>query len=732
MKEYRYTEGDLNTNLSELASELVRELDLACRKVSIYSSAHPLSDKAIGRLFISLERVFRYKKYFNLHTVSGKIYALNILLKPTVFSDHILDFMQKNNVRSVLLESSIDINELTCFLDGFANRRPQMGARNPLAAYIDDKELVSATVDSEIGYQLFDNGRLFADDLPGGYTVRNVLMNMIGFDPERLFKIMSDDSPEPDQYVLEYDLDYYPSLVQYIYPEIISTIDSKALVKFISEKISECNDDDKSLINYLARFIGYHPDLSSISEEVETLLDQGNMTGEFLNDLKPADLEVVESTGKIDQFLYTIFNNELPGYELGEFKDQFERLIRTGRNNHIRSVVNILYSQLAAPQFELREKALILFRQLFESCRDLSADKILEYVISKLDEYICEEKETFEFSDLIWEISKICMSAKYDTCMDNLCDTLAKKRSQSDGIFTYESVAVKKAIEDLNRPEIIDSLLDELVQGPSSRIPLIRKVMVTIGSDEAAYALSTIISHEQRNVRMQVLKILGDMGKAALRVCTEIMKNNAYFHRSGDRRELPDEKWYIVRNAIFVLGSLNDPEGCRALGYRISDDDTRVRRNIISALEQIGGEHAGDLLLTIADDADREIREAAIIALGIIRQGDLVPELIDLSERHPSEIMNVIVVLGKIKNPDAKSYLMNILKDNDLQSKYTTGRSSRDDIRLACLKALGKIGDEESLEAIRSFNNSMTSTQKIFFGGSKLTKAAEDILNRKS
>ena len=74
------------------------------------------------------------------------------------------------------------------------------------------------------------------------------------------------------------------------------------------------------------------------------------------------------------------------------------------------------------------------------------------------------------------------------------------------------------------------------------------------------------------------------------------------FARDPQRHELPDDKWYVVRNSIFVLGSLRDPGGVAALRARIDDHDIRVRREIVSALEKIGGDEALDCLTLMADD----------------------------------------------------------------------------------------------------------------------------------
>jgi len=51
-------------------------------------------------------------------------------------------------------------------------------------------------------------------------------------------------------------------------------------------------------------------------------------------------------------------------------------------------------------------------------------------------------------------------------------------------------------------------------------------------------------------------------------------------------------------------------------------------------------------------------------------------------------------------------------------------------VKVAVLKALGRIGDSDSIKKIKEFDKSLSGTQKIFFGGSKINKTIQDILNR--
>jgi len=739
MRDTRYTESDLDINLNELIHETLREFFLAAKKASIYSSNHPLSQKAIGRAFMMLEKVFRYKRFLNLHIFDGHLHALNIRMRPSIFTENLLNFMQVLDLNDILLEDGLSANDLSIFLDRFVKRMPSSDFSNLMANYLTDNKVETIRVNSEIGYDIFENCPVMRGDLIGDFSLRAVLGQLLGDDYGRLANMLSDKELPFDEYFARYRHDYHPALAAYLIPEKLSTMPAENIKKRLIETVSggtdtqnkELSDSGRIRLKEFISALNYHPDREKILESLGSdLVGNGLDKSSYASVLPEASAIKVESSERIDQFLNTTFNKALPGYDLDDFRDIFGRLLRTGQQGKVKAVINILLNYLAGPNLDLRQKALVLFKHALAVYPKSMATYMIEYIVEKTGEYIKAGKETFEYSDLIWELSKITLAEKRYDYLSRICDILSEKRSRQAGIWSYESVAVKKAVEEFNRREVIEQLVHDLVHGKHTEHVYIRNILITIGTEEAALALSSIISHESRSVRQNVLKILSEMGKASLKVFTNILNDSAYFEREESKRELPDDKWYVVRNSIFVLGSLRDPEGCRALRVRINDPDTRVRRAIVQSLEKISGDSASDLLLVLADDEDREIRESAIIAIGLIGNSDVAPELIELANQRRSDIICIINSLGRLGGSETKHFFGKLLNDQQMQSQFTSGRSSRDDLKMATIRALGRIGDRESMKKIKEFNNSLSTSQKILFGASKLSKAAEEILSR--
>ncbi len=741
MRKSNYTEKDLNTNLSELAHEILRELFIAAKKVSVYSSSHPLSRKAIGGPFMLMDKIFNFKKYFNMHISSGHLHLLNIRVKQSTFAEQIMDYMQILDIHDILFEDGMTADQLAMFLERFVKRLPATDYQNLMVTHLAKNKIDTIHINSETGFRLFENGRRFRAELIADFSVRSIVSQSFSDDLENLSNLLADEYLPVGEFIARHNIDYYYDLVAYLIPEIISSMEAGDILGLLSKRVADSlgnvsNSDspERVELNELKNLItalNYHAEREDIIAKLGDVFVEYNISKEILTLLLPETSVIkIESSEEIDQFLYVTFNKVLPGHRLEDFPDLFGRLLRTGQQSKAKSVVNILVNHLAGSDLDLREKALILLRSVLGTYKRATADFLGLHIIEKLNEYISEGNETFEFSDMIWEFAQIALSGRDYKSLSAICDILQKKRTCEDGIWSFESLAAKKSIEELDRREVIAQLVLDLIGDPYENVQYIKNILITIGSENAALALANIISHESRQVRQHVLKILSEMGKSALNVFSEVMKYDSYFEREEGKRELPDEKWYIVRNSIFVLKSLQDPDACRALEIRINDPDTRVRRDIIGALEKIGGEKAADILMIMADDHDREIRQAAIIAVGFVSTSDRVPELISLARKRPSEIVDVITALGKLGGPDAKNFLSNLLTDKQLISQFTSGYSSKDEVKVAVLKALGRIGDSDSIKKIKEFDKSLSGTQKIFFGGSKINKTIQDILNR--
>jgi len=78
---------------------------------------------------------------------------------------------------------------------------------------------------------------------------------------------------------------------------------------------------------------------------------------------------------------------------------------------------------------------------------------------------------------------------------------------------------------------------------------------------------------------------------------------------------LPSAPWYLARNLVYVLGCWKDPAALPALQGMITNQEIRIRQEVLKAIENIGGPDAGRLIMMFLDDREEAVRLLAMRAL---------------------------------------------------------------------------------------------------------------------
>jgi HEAT repeat protein len=251
-----------------------------------------------------------------------------------------------------------------------------------------------------------------------------------------------------------------------------------------------------------------------------------------------------------------------------------------------------------------------------------------------------------------------------------------------------------------------------------------RLALAQLSSDEmtdflTAFVLADETDQKTRATLMQVLAFLGD--KVANRLMQllaseESAPNRKTLHdilvRSGAailpivHEYFEDERWYVARNAIGIVGDIRSQESLAELSMQLQHEEIRVRRETIRALTKIGGKRAIKILQQTALEDDQEMRRQAILSLGAIRATTAVPTLLAIlgqkgwSQREVDLKKDVIRALGEIRNPEATPVLIKILKN-----KRWMRRQLNDELRVAAAAALGDIADDSTLPALEKATN---------------------------
>lgn len=173
---------------------------------------------------------------------------------------------------------------------------------------------------------------------------------------------------------------------------------------------------------------------------------------------------------------------------------------------------------------------------------------------------------------------------------------------------------------------------------------------------------------------------------------------------------LRDERWYVVRNAVAILGDIRDPAATGPMKPILSHQDTRVRRETVRALTRIGGQSATGVLLQLLEGEDVDLCQQALLSLGAMKNPVAVPALLrllaqDNGNRSFDLRRGAIKALGEIGAGEAVAPLIEFLA-----SKRFWRPAKHNELRAAAATALGDIGDASALAPLEAASSERNET----------------------
>jgi len=717
------SEKNLGSNLYELSREVVHDLFVVCRKAGIYTVKHPMVKQALSKPFFSFQKVFQFKKYFSLVIDEGDFFANNILIKDTGVSDFFRERMHDLEISTILFEDSVAAFDLEVFIDRFVKRVAASSPDYFMDRFLECRKVDSIMVNDELGQKIFQTGLRYRNTVGEDLSVRRLAANYFSGDIELAIAVMSTRFENSRDLAAATGIDYHVDLVRHILPEKFSQLPVTELLEMGNEMVSSDLGVDEKAQERLQQFLKaceYHPRRDDILENIrQRFIDCGIDEKLLTQSLSGIGSVKLEAAHAMDEIYNSIFSeNFQPGY-YDDFRDAFIRLIRTRQMGKAAGLTEVVVEKLASDSSVHRQHAIYLLEDIIKAALAAGEYDFLDVIIRHTQALFTQGRETFEFSQVVSFLLKSMLSLRRYEPVAGFLEIIGAGRKLESGATVYDSVTVKRIFDDLDDVELINRLVSELQLPRNNQIASIRKILVAIPSEQVAMKLAEIVTHPERSIRQHSLKILAELGWPAVTVFSDILRDEEHFLRPEDRYELPDKQWFLVRNAIFVLGNLGDPAACDAMRLRLADPDVRVRRELVSALEKIGGEAAADLLMILCDDFDSSVREAAIIALGLFRRKELTPFYLDLMARRKSEINRIITAIGMTRAEEGIKFLSQLLEDKDALKNYASGKASVRDIREMIIRTLERAGEEESgntgtvPEIVPEENSTLGKTAKI-------------------
>ncbi len=227
-------------------------------------------------------------------------------------------------------------------------------------------------------------------------------------------------------------------------------------------------------------------------------------------------------------------------------------------------------------------------------------------------------------------------------------------------------------------------------------------VLVALGESALPAILDALAEEESLAVRKRLLEAVARQGERAFPHLVPL---------------LDDPRWFVVRNAAFLLRRLGHPDAARLLKARVARSKPKVLAEILKAMVALQDPEWFPLLLHSLDSEDEERRRVALEVASHIRHPDVVRAVLErLSPRTGGRLrepfsLELIHALGRLRDPAALPALREVLSLRQWRYSFSLAPARREaaaavarlegpDAR-ALAAELARSGDKAIAEGVR-------------------------------
>lgn len=259
----------------------------------------------------------------------------------------------------------------------------------------------------------------------------------------------------------------------------------------------------------------------------------------------------------------------------------------------------------------------------------------------------------------------------------------------------------------------------------------IRMLLLYPGSDDALGTLGEVLDSNliiqdeiftlyiellDRKAIMPLVKILGEI--QTLRGRKKVMDALVFLGRQDIKTlasALNDQRWHVVRNIISILRKIRDKGSVEYLLKAMRTEDTRVKKEVIKALADLGGQEVIRPLKEHLSDPDAGVRIESARALGTI--GSIAAKKILLEkisdkmfkEKDIEEKKVFYEILSKWKDEEVFDFLIGTLK----KGSFLWWDKNYEEKACAAF-CLGLLGNKNALPYLQKYNDSKNQLLREF------------------
>lgn len=242
-------------------------------------------------------------------------------------------------------------------------------------------------------------------------------------------------------------------------------------------------------------------------------------------------------------------------------------------------------------------------------------------------------------------------------------------------------------MEQITDSGMVSYLLDRAGENDPACNKLLAGLCVIIGKSMVYPLIQRLCVAEALHERKIIAGFLTRTGEAGIPALLSMLK---------------DERWYVVRNMVTILGEIASPAALKALQATAAHPEPKVRKEVIKSLLKIRPQGAESTLIALIGDSDDDVVRQAIYSLGSIRARSAVRPLLEIITTADPFLKalalkkHALVAIGRIGDRQATDALLNLL-----ECRGWLAPRRWQELKISVANALGQLGDESAIPLLK-------------------------------
>lgn len=703
----------MQTEIKQDYGFVLKQMNGAIRRLEMYPPGHPATLQAIEKPLSALQEVFQSADHFTISQVEDRIVVNGKNIEGTDLAKRFLEEFESQNISSITFSKNLTKEEFGKFLRFFVKPLNKDALPKSLPEFLQRNRIKSVKVD-QLRYELVTEDEVVVKaDAVERADLKAQISQIMKDNPELVRDIVLNNSARQESLGEEF-----------------SEIDLKQLTSEIGKQIKNLSDDE--ILNLLTTGLEQNLKQSQSPDPSSTLNQVVDLAHKLLQDrekrkLLPRVKKMVSEHGIIEK-KHLDFIFEEKWLKSQEVLDELIKMIeKLGIEEVDFERFMFLWHRVMSSE-DIKIKSYAMDKLLFKL--DSENTQTRNFTVSALGKalnHFIKEKTEFEFSyikDRLYDriknqllpagILKDCSlllniiflemvrQQKFEETHEILFQYNVRLSPEAAHPDEVKKIA-QEFIREISNESTLAALISQIKEGVSfQRIKLIEEILECMDKNKVAEKLIDIFTVDDRTARMGALRVLNRLGKSSVSALFALLSNPGTFIRKKGSAILVDEQWYKVRNAIYVLGNIPENESICTLSKLNQDPDIRVRLDVVKALEKIGRPESVDVLLTFLNNGEDEVRRSALRSLSMLDDRRCLKSLIEhFRQSHKDKILT-LAAIGNIGKEESISFLLELIWENEKGIRHLTSKQ-RDEIKVAVLNILGKIGSPELTSEIEKF-----------------------------